>query len=40
MKWYRYDMIDVQKCPSFCRNDHINNTLASLDGKTFHKEFL
>ena len=40
MKWYRYDTIDVQKCPSFCRNDSTNNILFNLSKKVIHKEFL
>jgi radical SAM protein with 4Fe4S-binding SPASM domain len=40
MKWYIYDTIDVQMCPSFCRNDSINNALFSLSQLKFHKEFL
>ena len=39
-KWKVYEDIDVSKCPSFCRNDTINQTLADLSKSTNHKEFL
>lgn len=39
-KWQVFEAIDVQGCPAFCRNDAINRTLAGLDEKVFHREFL
>jgi MoaA/NifB/PqqE/SkfB family radical SAM enzyme len=39
-KWYLYDMINVQNCPSFCRNDCSNILLFNLSKTKFHNEFL
>lgn len=39
-KWQVFEEIDVQDCPSFCRNDAINRALDDLSQQVFHKEFL
>ena len=39
-KWQVFEEIDVQGCPSFCRNDAINRTLDGLNDRIFHSEFL